>query len=58
MAVYAVEVKVINGQPSAAAAEAETYIETLDSTNDSIISVDVVGNNEFVTFFITHNVGA
>jgi hypothetical protein len=58
MAAYAVEVKIINGQPETAAAEAETYIETLDSTNDAIISVDVVGGNDFVTFIIVHNVGA
>lgn len=54
MAAYAVEIKVINGPPETAATEAETYIETLDSTTGAIVDLTIVGNNEFVTFIITH----
>ncbi len=54
MALYTVEVKQINGTPEAAAAEAETYIETLDDGTQTILAIDVVGDNMFVTFFITH----
>lgn len=54
MALYEVEVKQFNGTPQAAADEAETYIETLDDGTQTIIEIDVVGDNDFVTFYITH----
>ena len=54
MAAYAVEVYELNGTPEDAAAEAETYIETLDDTTQTILDINIVGDNMFVTFFITH----
>lgn len=55
MAAYAVNYELFRGEVEDAMAAAETYIETLDSTNDSIISIDVVGDNNFVTIMICHN---
>lgn len=54
MAAYSVEVYQLNGTPDAAAAEAEAYIDTLDSTTGAILSINIVGDNMFVTIFITH----
>jgi len=54
MANYAVVDKVITGTPTVAMAEAETYIETLDETTGAIISLQVVGNNEYITICIIH----
>lgn len=54
MAAYSVEVKQLNGTPQAAADEAEAYIDTLDSTTGAILSINIVGDNMFVTIFITH----
>lgn len=51
---YEAEVHQFNGTPAAAAAEAEAYIETLDSTTQTILDISEVGNNQFVTIFITH----
>lgn len=51
---YGVAVYQLNGTPSDAAAEAETYIETLDDTTQTILDISTVGNNQFVTITITH----
>lgn len=55
MAAYAVNFELFRGEVENAMADAETYIETLDSTNDSIISVTMVGDNNFVTICVLHN---
>ena len=56
MAVYNAIVKRIRGEATDATALAiQAYIEALDSTNDVLISVNIVGDNNFITCFITHN---
>jgi hypothetical protein len=54
MANYFVTRKVIRGTAVAVAAEAETYLETIDSTTQAVISIDVVGDNSTVTMIILH----
>ena len=54
MAAYVVTDKVIRGTPTAVAAAAETYLETIDSTTQAVISIDVVGDNNNVTMIILH----
>lgn len=55
MAAYDVVVKKIRGTPETIDDLMVTYIETLDSTNNIIISINTVGDNNFVTALITHN---
>lgn len=55
MAAYAINYELFRGTIEDAMAAAETYIETLDSTNDSIIDVSVVGDNNYVTILVCHN---
>jgi hypothetical protein len=56
MAAYNAVVKRIRGvNNDTTAAAIQAYIESLDSTNDTIISVDVVGDNNYVTAIIVHN---
>ena len=56
MAAYNAVVKRIRGvNNDTTAALIQAYIESLDSTNDAIISVDVVGDNNYVTAIIVHN---
>lgn len=55
MAAYDAVVKVLRGTPTDLDDLMQTYIETLDSTNNTIIGISVVGDNNFATAFITHN---
>ncbi len=54
MANYIITDKVIRGTAVAVAAAAETYLETLDSTTQAVVSIDVVGDNNNVTMIILH----
>lgn len=54
MANYIITTKIIRGTPSAAAAEAETYLETIDSTTQPIVDISVVGDSNSVTIIIIH----
>jgi len=54
MAAYAVVDKIIRGQPTEVLAEAETYLETLDSTNNPLYLIQCVGDNNYVTLLIIH----
>jgi hypothetical protein len=54
MAVYKITDKVIRGTAEEVAAEAETYLETIDSTTQAVVSIDVVGDNNHVTMIIIH----
>lgn len=55
MAAYNVIVKRIRGvNNDTTAAAIQAYIESLDSTAQAIISVDVVGDNNYITCVITH----
>jgi len=53
MALYAITDKVIRGTPTAAAAEAETYLQTIDNTK-TLYYFGVVGDSNFVTYIILH----
>lgn len=55
MAAYDAVVKVLRGTPTDLDDLMQAYIETLDSTNNAIIGISVVGDNSFATAFITHN---
>lgn len=55
MAAYDAVVKVLRGTPTDLDDLMQAYIETLDSTNNAIIGISVVGDNNFATAFITHN---
>jgi hypothetical protein len=52
---YAINYEYFRGTIEDAIAAAEVYVETLDSTNDAIISIDVVGDNNFITICVAHN---
>lgn len=54
MALYALTDKVIRGTPTDAAAEAETYLETVDDTK-VLHYFGVVGDSNFVTYIILHD---
>jgi len=56
MAAYNAIVKRLRGvNNDATMAVIQAYIESLDSTNDAIISVDIVGDNNYITAIIVHN---
>jgi uncharacterized radical SAM superfamily protein len=54
MANYIITKKVIRGTAKAVAAAAETYLETIDSTTQAVVSIDVVGDNNTITMIILH----
>lgn len=54
MATYSIVDKVIDGTPADVAAEAETYLETLDSTNNPIYFTTIVGDNMWCKLTIIH----
>lgn len=54
MAAYDVICKKLRGEPDDIDALIQAYIETLDSTANAVIDISVVGDNNFVTAFITH----
>jgi hypothetical protein len=54
MAAYIITDKVIRGTPTAVAALAETYLETLDSTTQAVVNISVVGDQNGVTMIILH----
>ena len=54
MAAYAVTDKVISGTPADVAADAETYLETLDDSKTIHIS-ESVGDNMWQTLIIIHD---
>ncbi len=54
MAAYKIVDKVIRGTAKDVAAAAETYLESIDSTTEAIVSIDVVGDNNHVTMIILH----
>lgn len=51
---YIITDKVIRGTPTEVAAEAETYLETIDDTTQTIVDISVVGDNNTVTMIILH----
>jgi len=56
MAAYNAVVKRLRGiNNDATMAVIQAYIEALDSTNEAIISVDIVGDNNYITAIIVHN---
>jgi hypothetical protein len=56
MAAYDATVKRIRGVNNDALATAiQTYIETQDSTTAALISINFLGDNNYVTCIITHN---
>jgi hypothetical protein len=54
MAAYVITDKVIRGTPTAVAAAAETYLETLDSSTQTVVNISVVGDQNGVTMIILH----
>lgn len=54
MALYAVTDKVIRGTPTAALADLETYLETVDDSK-TIHLITATGDNSFVTFLVLHD---
>lgn len=56
MAAYNAIVKRIRGiNNDATMAVIQAYIEGLDSTAQAVISVDIVGDNNYITAIIIHN---
>ena len=56
MTAYNVVVKRLRGlNNDATMAVIQAYIESLDSTAQAVISVDIVGDNNFITAIIVHN---
>ncbi len=53
MAAYAITDKVIRGTPTDAAAEVETYLQTVVNTK-TLYFFNVVGDQNFVTYIILH----
>lgn len=54
MAAYAITDKVIRGTPTEAAAEVETYLETIDDAK-TLHFFNVVGDQNQVTYIILHD---
>lgn len=54
MANYIITKKVIRGTPTEVAAEAETYLETIDDTTQPLLDISVAGDSNWVTMIILH----